>query len=95
MGLNYNLGRTNMGGCDFSVRPYSYLDTPGDVSMETFALQEEDTIYKIPYMHLAASMRPESAPIKFYASPWSAPAWMKTNNDFIGIGVLLPGEQFT
>ncbi len=46
-GLDYNLGRTNMGGCDFSVRPYTYLDTVGDTSLSTFQLQEEDLVYKV------------------------------------------------
>ena len=36
-----------MGGCDFSPRAYTYLDTPGDLTLETFALQEEDTVYKV------------------------------------------------
>ena len=35
-----------MGGCDFSPRTYTYVDTPGDVELDTFALQEEDTVYK-------------------------------------------------
>ena len=30
------------------------------------------------------------APLKLYASPWSAPAWMKSNNALNGIGYLLP-----
>jgi hypothetical protein len=28
-----------MGGCDFSARGYTYLDTEGDVLLETFSLQ--------------------------------------------------------
>lgn len=28
-------------------------------------------------------------PIKFYASPWTAPPWMKSNNDYVGRGHLL------
>ena len=46
-GLDYNVGRLNMGGCDFSARGYTYLDTEGDVLLETFSLQEEDTVYKV------------------------------------------------
>ena len=41
-GLDYSIGRVNMGGCDFSTRPYTYVDTPGDIALETFELQEED-----------------------------------------------------
>ena len=46
-GLDYNVGRINMGGCDFSVRGYTYLDTEGDILLETFSLQEEDLVYKV------------------------------------------------
>ena len=45
-GLDYSIGRTNIGGCDFSPRPYTYLDTPNDTAMETFALQVEDFDFK-------------------------------------------------
>ena len=35
-------------------------------------------------------MRPPDSPLVLFASPWSAPAWMKTNNELIGEGQLLP-----
>lgn len=86
-GLDYSIGRTNMGGCDFSTRPYTYADTPGDANLDSFSLQDED-FEKIPLMQRAQDLRQE--PIKFFASPWSAPAWMKSNNDLIGKGYLMP-----
>eukprot|EP00094_Tigriopus_californicus_P008405 TCALIF_08098-PB protein Name:"Similar to Gba Glucosylceramidase (Mus musculus)" AED:0.13 eAED:0.13 QI:29/0.92/0.8/1/0.92/0.93/15/0/1019 len=85
-GLDYNIGRVNIGGCDFSTRPYTYVDTPGDVDLETFALAEEDTDYKIPLIKKAESVRGKK--LKLFASPWTAPPWMKTNNDYTGIGYL-------
>ena len=51
-GLDYSIGRTNIGGCDFSPRPYTYLDTPNDTAMETFALQVEDFDFKASKSHL-------------------------------------------
>ncbi|KAG7159117.1 Lysosomal acid glucosylceramidase-like 5 [Homarus americanus] len=87
-GIEYNLGRVNMGGCDFSWRTYTYCDTPGDVSLETFALQPEDIEFKIPIIKRAEAMVDE--PLKLFASPWTAPPWMKTNNDYVGYGQLLP-----
>eukprot|EP00095_Tigriopus_kingsejongensis_P004046 maker-scaffold5_size1054832-snap-gene-5.12 protein:Tk04046 transcript:maker-scaffold5_size1054832-snap-gene-5.12-mRNA-1 annotation:"PREDICTED: teneurin-3" len=33
-GLDYSTGRVNIGGCDFSTRPYTYVDTPGDEDVE-------------------------------------------------------------
>ena len=45
-GLDYNLGRINMGGCDFSTRPYTYCDVESP-NLEHFELQEEDMLYKV------------------------------------------------
>lgn len=87
-GLDYTIGRLNMGGCDFSIRPYTYLDTEGDVNLETFQLQDEDLVHKIPLVKYAESLKDQ--PLKLFASPWTAPAWMKSNNDLIGQGYLLP-----
>ncbi|CAG7835904.1 unnamed protein product [Allacma fusca] len=83
-GLEYNLGRTNMGSCDFSSRLYSYDDVEGDVSLDHFALVEEDNL-KIRYIKEAQKLNPD---IKLFASPWTAPKWMKTNNQFFGQGSL-------
>jgi len=87
-GLDYSIGRINMGGCDFSVRKYTYADTEGDVELETFALQDEDNLHKIPLVKLAQSLRQD--PIRMFASPWNAPAWMKSNHEVNGKGFLLP-----
>ncbi|XP_047479433.1 lysosomal acid glucosylceramidase-like [Penaeus chinensis] len=85
-GLEYNLGRVNMGGCDFSWRTYTYADAEGDVELSTFALQPEDTDYKIPVIKRAEALA--GRPLKLFASPWTAPKWMKTNNDYVGYGQL-------
>ncbi|XP_076033784.1 lysosomal acid glucosylceramidase-like [Oratosquilla oratoria] len=84
-GIALNMIRTNIAGCDFSTRPYTYNDME-DVTLRTFALQEEDTKYKIPTMHRAMAMSERQ--IKIVGSPWSAPAWMKTNNALTGFGQL-------
>ena len=49
-GSEYNVGRINIGGCDFSDRPYTYCDTEGDLELETFSLARDDRMYKIPYI---------------------------------------------
>ena len=46
-GLDYSIGRLNMGGCDFSTRRYTYADTEGDINLDSFALQEEDLEHKV------------------------------------------------
>ena len=43
-------------------------------------------LLKIPYIDWARSF--SSKPIRLFASPWTAPAWMKTNNQFYGLGRL-------
>lgn len=41
-------------------------------------------------------MKVAPQPLKLFASAWSAPAWMKTNNDISGKGQLIgqPGGQY-
>ena len=46
-GIEYNIGRVNMGGCDFSTRLYTYDDVEGDEELTHFELAEEDTEYKV------------------------------------------------
>ena len=87
VGLEYNVGRVNMGGCDFSDRPYTYCDQPGDVTLSTFNLTHDDLQYKIPYIQMAKQFSDKE--IRMFASPWSAPAWMKSNNAINGRGYLL------
>ena len=85
-GIEYNLGRVPMASCDYSTRKYTYLDTKDDFNLTTFALAEEDIMYKIPILKSIFSHAHKT--ISLYASPWTAPAWMKTNDDEIGRGWL-------
>lgn len=84
-GSRYTLGRIPIGGTDFSTRPYTYDDTPNDVSLRHFSLAPEDYKYKIPYAKKALQLNPQ---VKFFSAAWSAPVWMKTNNEINGFGVL-------
>ena len=43
-------------------------------------------ILQIPYVKKATEIKGQD--LTLFASPWSAPSWMKTNNDFIGKGEL-------
>lgn len=86
-GLEYNLNRINIGGCDFSSRGYTYADTEGDVGLETFALQEEDLLQKIPILQRIAAMSEQE--VLVVGAAWTAPGWMKSNGDIIGYGQLL------
>lgn len=84
-GSRYSVGRVPIAGTDFSDRPYTYDDNDGDVSLEKFNLTSYDSDYKIPFMKEAQALSPS---ILFMAAAWSAPPWMKTNNDYKGFGFL-------
>lgn len=85
-GIEYNLCRIPIAGSDFSVRPYSYDDVEGDTDLEFFALAEEDFNYKLPLILRAQELSQRT--IKLFGSPWSPPAWMKTNGKFNESGEL-------
>ncbi|XP_078050529.1 putative glucosylceramidase 3 isoform X2 [Augochlora pura] len=84
-GNRYSIGRLPIGGSDFSVRPYTYDDSNNDVTLEKFSLAEEDYDYKIPYLQKALELQPD---LKLFASAWTAPPWMKTNDKVNGFGFL-------
>ncbi|XP_063002222.1 lysosomal acid glucosylceramidase-like [Elgaria multicarinata webbii] len=86
VGIEYNLVRMPMASCDFSVRPYSYDDWLDDFELKNFSLVVEDVKMKIPVVHRAMAM--SKRPISLYASPWTSPIWLKTNNDWKGKGSL-------
>ncbi|XP_048525973.1 lysosomal acid glucosylceramidase-like [Dendroctonus ponderosae] len=82
-GIQYSLGRVPIGGTDFSTRGYTYCDVEDD-SLDSFALTDEDYEDKIPYILRAIELR--GSAIKLFASAWSAPIWMKTNEAYNGFG---------
>ncbi|CAL8256213.1 unnamed protein product [Boreogadus saida] len=85
-GIGYTVVRVPMASCDFSLRLYTYADTPGDYGLENFTLAPEDTNMKIPLLQRAQAMSPQ--PLALLASAWSAPAWLKTNGALTGKGSL-------
>ncbi|XP_066577114.1 lysosomal acid glucosylceramidase [Amia ocellicauda] len=93
-GVEYTVVRVPMASCDFSVRQYTYADTPEDFLLHNFSLAVEDTRMKIPLLQRAQAL--SSRPLSLMASPWSAPAWMKTNDALSGKGTLKgePGNRY-
>ncbi|KAH7706576.1 O-glycosyl hydrolase family 30 protein [Aphelenchoides avenae] len=85
-GIEYSVGRVPMASTDFSTHEYSYLDEPGDFDLLNFKLAKEDFDLKIPY--ILAAINFTHGELKLFASPWSAPAWMKTNGHMKGGGQL-------
>ncbi len=78
-GIGMNLMRICIGTSDFTVEPYySYDDLPAgetDPDLARFSI-EKDRAYVLPVLKTALARNPN---LLFLASPWSPPAWMKTN----------------
>jgi glucosylceramidase len=85
-GARYSLTRTHMNSCDFSLDNYSYAPVEDDVELEHFSI-EEDMDDIIPMIKDAMAISKDG--FKIISSPWTAPPWMKDNNDWKG-GRLLP-----
>ena len=80
-GAQYSLTRTHMNSCDFSLGHYSYASIEGDTSLAHFSVNEDmDDI--IPMILDAQKISKDG--FKIIASPWTAPPWMKDNNDWLG-----------
>lgn len=86
-GIGYSLCRTHINSCDFSLGNYSYDDTPGDTALKDFSIKHDEQAL-LPL--IKDSMAMSKTPIKLFSSPWSPPAWMKTNNDMNHGGKLKP-----
>lgn len=86
-GNNYSFVRTHIDSCDFSIEHYAALSDKDDREMNSFALDREE-LYILPMLRAAQSKREDT--IDLMLTPWSPPAFMKTNNDRNHGGKLLP-----
>src|SRR5579871_5544265 len=86
-GHAYSLCRTHIGSCDFALGNYAYAETPGDVELKHFSI-EHDRKSLLPMIHDAQKIA--GSGLKIFASPWSPPAWMKTNGQMNCGGKLKP-----
>ena len=80
-GARYSLTRTHISSCDFSLGNYTYAPVKGDTGLKHFSIDEDrDDI--IPMIRDAMTHSKEG--FKIIASPWTAPPWMKDNDDWRG-----------
>lgn len=86
LGNGYTLGRTHINSCDFSSSSYTYV-TPGDKDLTSFDIAP-DLKYRIPFIKEVLAKATKGFTI--FASPWSPPAWMKSNGSVLHGGQLLP-----
>jgi len=84
-GLGYTIGRVHIHSCDFALENYTYVDD-FDVDLKTFDISRDDK-WVIPLIMDATKTK--GGEIKLLASPWSPPAWMKTNKEMNYGGKLL------
>lgn len=77
-GLRYTLGRTHINSCDFSLGNYACVSDPMDTTLSTFQM-ERDRRYLLPM--LSAASDASRGELRLMLSPWSPPAFMKTNGE--------------
>ena len=84
-GIGYSILRTTIGSCDFSSNSYTYI-SEGDFDLKTFDIAP-DLKFKVPMIKRALATAKD---LTIYVSPWSPPAFMKSNNNVLQGGSLLP-----
>ena len=85
-GIGYTIGRTNIHSCDFSSGSYTYVDE-GDKALRSFKV-DHDRQFRIPFIKRAIARA--GGKLTLFASPWSPPAFMKTNGEMLHGGKLKP-----
>jgi glucosylceramidase len=83
-GIGYTLARTNIHSCDFSSDSYTYV-ADNDSTLKSFNI-DHDRKFRIPFIKQAIAAA--GGKLTLFSSPWSPPAWMKTNNDLLHGGKL-------
>jgi len=85
-GNNYRFCRTHINSCDFSLENYDYVEEL-DTTLDSFDMKR-DRENILPLIKEARKVAGED--ITLFASPWSPPAWMKTNGEMNNGGKLKP-----
>ncbi|HXO86701.1 MAG TPA: glycoside hydrolase family 30 beta sandwich domain-containing protein [Gemmatimonadales bacterium] len=81
-GIGLSFTRLTIGASDFSPHHYTFDDMPPgqrDPTLARFSI-EPDRANRLPVVQRALAINPG---LKVMASPWSAPAWMKTSDKLI------------
>lgn len=86
-GHGYTLGRVHMNSCDFALGNYAHVERPDDFALESFNI-ERDRQALLPFIR--AALQVAGRPIRLLVSPWSPPAWMKSNGEMNHGGRLRP-----
>lgn len=82
-GIGISYLRLTIGASDFSLSDFTYDDMPSgqaDTNLDNFSIAQ-DQVNIIPVLQHILTY---NSGIKILGSPWSAPAWMKTNQSLYG-----------
>jgi glucosylceramidase len=82
-GANFAWGRIPLGASDYALSRYTLDDSPNhepDPNLMHFSI-ERDKMALIPYIKAAQAVKSD---IKFWASPWTPPPWMKNPAQYDG-----------
>jgi len=77
-GCAFTVARLPIGASDFALDGYSLAETPDDYELKFFSIKR-DKQHLIPFVKAAMRVRPD---LRCWGSPWSPPAWMKSNNHY-------------
>lgn len=86
-GNQYTMARVSIDSCDFALGNYSAVTDSKDEKLATFTL-ERDEQYVLPL--LGRAQETAKTRLALMLSPWSPPAFMKSNGQKNGGGYLLP-----
>lgn len=75
-GMNYQMVRVHLDSCDFSLRQYEAMSNPEDRGLKSFSMERTEQ-YILPMLRDAERVSGKKLPLML--SPWSPPAFMKTN----------------
>lgn len=85
--MKYGIVRIHMDSCDFSTEMYEAMSDANDIEMKSFSFARTEK-YILPMLEDA--QKTAGKPLKLMLSPWSPPAFMKTNGQRTYGGSLKP-----
>lgn len=74
--MNYRIVRIHMDSCDFSTEMYEAMSDPDDKELKSFSFERTEK-YILPMLEDAQKVSGNK--LKLMLSPWTPPAFMKTN----------------
>lgn len=88
--MKYNIVRIHMDSCDFSTEMYEAMSDETDKELKSFSFERTEK-YIMPMLEDA--QKTAGQPLELMLSPWSPPAFMKTNGERKHGGSLKPEYQ--